>query len=104
MLNNAAIARKTSARIFAVSTKSPVSKRTLLFATAFVVLWLAVVFALALDQWRLPQVPRAAFPTAFSAERAVAHLSVIADQPHPVGSPQSAKVREYIVGELSKLG
>jgi hypothetical protein len=43
-------------------------------------------------------------PSTFSAERAFAHLAVIAREPHPLGSRVHAEVREYLVGELAKLG
>jgi hypothetical protein len=32
------------------------------------------------------------------------HLQVIAQQPHPIGSPEQRKVRAYIVQELDRLG
>ncbi|MEU9618998.1 M20/M25/M40 family metallo-hydrolase [Streptomyces sp. NPDC048155] len=40
----------------------------------------------------------------FSATRAVARLDGIAKVPHPVGSAAQSDVREYLVGELRKLG
>ncbi|MEV5204309.1 M28 family peptidase [Streptomyces sp. NPDC053720] len=40
----------------------------------------------------------------FSAARAVAQLDGIAKVPHPAGSAAQADVREYLVGELRKLG
>ncbi len=40
----------------------------------------------------------------FSAERALVHLPVIAREPHPVGSPAQARVRDYLVQELTRLG
>lgn len=41
--------------------------------------------------------------TAFSAERAYAHLKTIARAPHPTGSPEIARVREYLFNQLSIL-
>jgi hypothetical protein len=49
-------------------------------------------------------VPRSAPQTVFSAERALDHLQVIARAPHPTGSPENARVREYLVTQLSLLG
>ncbi|MFD7619811.1 M28 family peptidase [Streptomyces sp. NPDC059802] len=40
----------------------------------------------------------------FSAARAVAQLDHIAKVPHPAGSAAQSDVREYLVGELRKLG
>jgi Peptidase family M28 len=53
---------------------------------------------------RPPEVVSASAPaSAFSAARAFAHLQVIASQPHPVGSVFHDKVRDYVVGVLTKL-
>lgn len=56
-----------------------------------------------------PLVPRrviaaGASPEVFSGERAMAHLSVIAQEAHPAGSPAQARVRDYLVQELTALG
>ncbi len=40
----------------------------------------------------------------FSAARAREYLKPIAQKPHPIGSAAHAEVRDYIVGELTKLG
>jgi hypothetical protein len=40
----------------------------------------------------------------FSAERAMRHLKEVASAPHPVGSTEQARVREYLLGQLSSLG
>ena len=40
----------------------------------------------------------------FSAGRALQHLKVIAQQPHPVGSPEHEQVRQYLVDQLQQLG
>ena len=40
----------------------------------------------------------------FSAERAMAHLPVIAKEPHYQGSPAQAQVRDYLVQQLTTLG
>jgi Peptidase family M28 len=43
-------------------------------------------------------------PELFSADRAVRHLSVIAEKPHPLGSIEHSIVRDYLVRELSNAG
>ena len=40
----------------------------------------------------------------FSSARASEYLKAIAVRPHPIGSPAHAEVREYIFGELLKMG
>ena len=40
----------------------------------------------------------------FSSERAFAHVEEIARAPHPVGSKEHERVREYLVAELTALG
>ncbi len=49
-------------------------------------------------------VPASAPVTDFSAERAMEHLKVIARDPHPTGSIENARVRDYIVEQLRFLG
>lgn len=40
----------------------------------------------------------------FSSERAMKHLEVIAAHPHPIGTPEHAEVRDYILRQLTDLG
>ncbi|MBH8572263.1 M28 family metallopeptidase [Nostocaceae cyanobacterium CENA369] len=40
----------------------------------------------------------------FSAGRAMKHLEVIAQKPHPINSPEHVKVRDYILKELTAMG
>lgn len=40
----------------------------------------------------------------FSSGRAMKHLEAIAQKPHPIGSPEHTKVRDYILKELTYLG
>jgi hypothetical protein len=49
-------------------------------------------------------VPATAPDTAFSAERAMRHVEQIAQRPHPMGTADHGRVRDYIVGQLSSLG
>lgn len=54
------------------------------------------------------QAPQAVGPdaplTEFSAARAMEKVKVIAKEPHPVGSPAHAEVRDYLMAELKGLG
>ena len=55
--------------------------------------------------YRAPTVQPATAPaTAFSAERAFHHVEAIAQRPHPNRSSEIAAVRDYLLGELQKLG
>ncbi|WP_371097029.1 M20/M25/M40 family metallo-hydrolase [Streptomyces sanglieri] len=54
---------------------------------------------------RISEPRPASAPTGdFSAARAVARLDHIAKVPHPAGSAAQSDVREYLVGEMRKLG
>lgn len=48
--------------------------------------------------------PTTAPETEFSAERAIKHVNVIAQKPHPTGSAENVKVREYLMKELESVG
>ena len=47
--------------------------------------------------------PDTAPATAFSADRALVHVREIAQRPHPVGSADNARVREYLLQQLRAL-
>ncbi len=54
---------------------------------------------------RAPAATPANIPlTDFSSERALKHIGEIAKAPHPIGSAEHTQVREYIIGELNRLG
>jgi hypothetical protein len=59
---------------------------------------------LLLDILQLPDVDTGAPPAAFSAARAVAHVSPIAAAPHPAGSARQAAVAEYLTRQLDTMG
>jgi hypothetical protein len=42
--------------------------------------------------------------TGFSSNRALGHLKRISAEPHPIGSHAHAEVRDYLLGELAKMG
>ncbi|MFC4307942.1 M20/M25/M40 family metallo-hydrolase [Steroidobacter flavus] len=48
--------------------------------------------------------PAIAPATIFSAERAMQDVRAIAQRPHPIGSAEAARVRDYIAGRLQTLG
>lgn len=43
-------------------------------------------------------------PSIFSAERAMRHIEAISQEAHPIGTPELASVRDYILGELKTIG
>jgi hypothetical protein len=45
-----------------------------------------------------------AAPNAFSASRAVTHVANLAQRPHPMGSEEQARVRDFLIAEVKKLG
>ncbi len=49
-------------------------------------------------------VPASADPTLFSAERAMAHLNIIAATPRPIGSAANAATRDYLMAQIAALG
>jgi hypothetical protein len=63
---------------------------------SFVVAWLALTGPKPL--------PANAPEQEFSAARAMADVEKIAVRPHPVGSPEDAQVRDYLVQRMSALG
>jgi MFS family permease len=71
------------------------------------VLWISII-ALAILSVRAlhaPQpVPATAAENEFSAERALIHVREIAAVPHPLGSPEDAAARNYLVAQLTDLG
>lgn len=63
------------------------------------VIWLAI--------WQTsppPAKPTDAPASEFSAARAMVHLEQIAAEIHPSGTPAHARVRDYLVSELEKMG
>lgn len=49
-------------------------------------------------------VPADAPADVFSAERAFVHISECAQRPHPIGSAENARVRDYLVRTLESMG
>jgi hypothetical protein len=48
--------------------------------------------------------PSSASPHEFSAERALAYLYDFAQKPHPIGSPEHDRVRDYLLTQITSLG
>jgi hypothetical protein len=66
---------------------------------------LEVVPFLAIRSLRPPNpVPESAPHTQFSSARAARHVAALASLPHPPGTAAHQRAREYIVGQLEKLG
>src|SRR5215217_6318159 len=82
--------------------KGAVKHRWIGVVVALVLGALAAVSLLALEP--PDPLPASAPANEFSAERAFSHVQQIAEQPHPVGSPANAEVRDYLVGQLEDLG
>jgi peptidase M28-like protein len=69
------------------------------------VLFILMIVWLSLHQQRPPAtVPADAPPEMFSSGRAMRHLEAICATPHPMGTQESAEVREYIIGALRAAG
>jgi len=51
-----------------------------------------------------PALPANAPQNAFSAQRAMKHVLAIAQRPHPIGSAEHDRVRDYLLAQLSNLG
>ena len=48
--------------------------------------------------------PATAPPDVFSAERAMRHVQMIAQRPHPNGSAELVRVRDYLIAQLTAIG
>jgi hypothetical protein len=70
---------------------------------ALLLIALCIVFAVRVSRPPVA-VPASAARTAFSAERAMKHVLAIARRPHPIGSAEHDRVRDYLVAQLSNLG
>ena len=66
---------------------------------------LTVILVISLMLWfeKPPEARNIDAPaTEFSAERAMAHVERIAQEPHPMGSPANAEVRAYLVEQMKR--
>src|SRR4051812_30763997 len=69
-------------------------------------LGLAALAALSISRVSRPPAPvsATASDTIFSAERALGHIEAIAQRPHPMGTADHDRVRDYIVAQLQTMG
>ena len=72
-------------------------------ATAFGLAVLCAISVLRVTRPPSP-VPATAPDTVFSAERAMRHVEAIAVRPHPMGSADHDRVRDYVMEQLTALG
>jgi Peptidase family M28 len=80
-------------------------KRRTIERLTIAVLFVAICVLFAERASRPPgAIPESAPPTVFSAERAMKHVVAIAQRPHPIGSAEHDRVRDYLVAQLSNLG
>jgi hypothetical protein len=80
-------------------------KRRVIDRAVIAVLLIALCVVFAVRVSRPPvAVPASASGTAFSAERAMKHVLAIARRPHPIGSAEHDRVRDYLISQLSILG
>lgn len=74
-------------------------------AAVWIVAGLALATYAGLQPLRAPEPLATDAPASdFSAGRALRHVQQIARAPHPVGLPEHARVRDYLVAELRRLG
>jgi Peptidase family M28 len=83
------------------------ARRSLLAVITPAALWLALILVGGLAIYGTRPPPAAGSSAGldvFSAARAMTHLEHIAKQPHPIGSDEAARVREYLIEQLRALG
>jgi hypothetical protein len=80
------------------TTGTPTARWALALSLA---LWLALSFV---PRSRPLPAPATAPATDFSAARAIGQLRAFAQKPHPVGSAEHDRVRDYILAELARQG
>ena len=79
--------------------------RFVIITTVFIVFTLVLAAVIGIYSLTSPGVlPVDAPPSEFSAERAMKHVSAIAQEPHPVGSLANEQVANYIVAQLEAMG
>lgn len=82
---------------------NPTDNRTVAFAA--IIISLALLVAASFQHLNTPPpLPANADASAFSAMRAMRHVHELARAPHPIGTPENAEVREYLIGQINALG
>ncbi|WP_197523405.1 M20/M25/M40 family metallo-hydrolase [Actinokineospora pegani] len=74
------------------------------FRTALLGLLAAAVVAVVALLGFAPPQPRGAEAEGFSAERAFVHVERVAQRPHPIGTDDNARVRQYIADTATRFG
>jgi acetylornithine deacetylase/succinyl-diaminopimelate desuccinylase-like protein len=93
--------------VTSTETRRPLRDDTKKSALLFNIIVAIIIGAIAISLLQL-QSPKAvssdSATTEFSAERAFSHLKEFAVSPHPLGSKEHDRVRDYLVQELETLG
>lgn len=97
---------KLETEMIEVKKSEPLEKKSKRSGKAWYSLALLIGFVLLCVFIELPPKPVAehAPESEFSAVRAFAHIEAIAQKPHPTGSLENEKVRQYLVDQLEQLG
>jgi hypothetical protein len=75
------------------------------YSSALALLLLSVLVFLSIYLQRPPHPSPVTAPAVeFSSARAMLHIEAIAQRPHPMGSPEHSRVRDYILEQLVGLG
>jgi hypothetical protein len=69
----------------------------------FLFLATTALFAVS-EHSRAPALEVSAPSGGFSSGKAMSHIEVIAHSPHPIGSPEHLRIRQYILDQLSQMG
>ena len=101
--SNADVLRNLPEKTHAVSVLRRIDSAYVLSAASIMLVITIAVFVI--YQLNPPRPASVGAPlTEFSGERALKHLTVIAQSPHPVGTSEHAAVARYIQNELAALG
>jgi hypothetical protein len=97
---------RTQAHISNLTHPQPsVSPQVPLPGETLTLLFLVLLASLSIYLLKPPAAVPASAPAAeFSSGRAMKQVEVISRQPHPIGSPAHAVVRDYLLSELNALG
>lgn len=88
-----------------IDLKTARSHREESVKTILLALFLALAATFTIREYDPPAaLSTSAAPQVFSAGRALQHLSVIAEKPHPVGSLEHSVVKDYLIKQLSEAG
>ena len=86
-----------------LQAREDTKKNALIFVAVLVIL-IGTIFVSLLQLQPRKVVPTTGAADAFSADRALSHLEELAVKPHPLGSEEHDRVRDYLVHSLQELG